>query len=472
MTGARFAPVGVRRRLGPGAHRLLPVHPVAVLDQHRDRPADRLAGADAGEDVGPVGLDRHPAAAAVAALPAAQITGDAVEVDGKPGGDAFENDDERAAVRFASGEKSHHAELIVYEESAASRRPARAKSPANRGGRTLALRGAVTPSMLLADRFLRSTAAGSTSRRRAPCASSCASRSRSGADRLGGAVRDAVAAAPSAAQSAARLRRGRGRRRSSRPTRAPDRHGSAAPAARLVTHATRFLEAHGVALPPAIAPPCCVPRDTVATAAHAANGPWARAPAAAREARSRAPRRFAGRLARPRSRAAPRRHGVAHAAGRDRPRGAAERLCAGLSRGARSDGPSCSTTAGRHVCLLAQRETARARRGRRPRAAGSRGRRGARPHLCLLTDRATVVPPGAPCISTRWEDDHDQHALRRSRLRPLGEEVFEPRGVPTELRDDSSTGSRARSRRSPTRPDGARIARAYEPCTRPARQAA
>ena len=67
--------------------------------------------AHAGEDVGAIGLDRHAAAAAVAALSAAEIAGDAVEIDGKPGGDAFENDDEGAAVRFASGEKSHHAGL-------------------------------------------------------------------------------------------------------------------------------------------------------------------------------------------------------------------------------------------------------------------------------------------------------------------------------------------------------------------------
>ena len=101
---------GVRSRRRPGEHGLLPVHPVAVFDQHRDRPADRLAAADAGDDVGPIGLDRHPSAAAVAALPAPEITGHALEIDTKPGGDAFENHDEGAAVRFASGEKSHHAD--------------------------------------------------------------------------------------------------------------------------------------------------------------------------------------------------------------------------------------------------------------------------------------------------------------------------------------------------------------------------
>jgi hypothetical protein len=69
-----------------------------------------VSPAYAGNDVGLVRLDRHPPASAVAALPAAEITGNALEIDTKPGGDTFENHDEGAAVRFASGEKSHHAD--------------------------------------------------------------------------------------------------------------------------------------------------------------------------------------------------------------------------------------------------------------------------------------------------------------------------------------------------------------------------
>ena len=89
---------GVGGGFGGRAHRVLPVHPVAVVDRHRDRSADRFAGPDAGQDLGAIGFDRHPPPAAVAALPAAQVRGDGVDVDGKPGGNAFENDDERAAV--------------------------------------------------------------------------------------------------------------------------------------------------------------------------------------------------------------------------------------------------------------------------------------------------------------------------------------------------------------------------------------
>ncbi len=108
VTGARFAPARVRRDLRRRVHRPLPVRPVAVLDHHRDRAAHRLAGAHAREDLRAIGLDLHPPSAAVAALPAAKLRRDRVDVHGKPGGNAFEDDDERAAVRFAGGEKSHH----------------------------------------------------------------------------------------------------------------------------------------------------------------------------------------------------------------------------------------------------------------------------------------------------------------------------------------------------------------------------
>ena len=63
------------------AHRVLPVRPITVLDHHRDRAADRLARADAGEELGAVGFDRHAAAASVPALTPSQVAGDGVEVN-------------------------------------------------------------------------------------------------------------------------------------------------------------------------------------------------------------------------------------------------------------------------------------------------------------------------------------------------------------------------------------------------------
>ena len=110
VTGARFAPFASGSGCGP-------VNIVCCqFTQSRFSisiaigPPMRLAGAHAGEDVGPIRLDRHPPATAVAPLSTPEFTGNAVEVDAKPGGNAFENDDEGAAVRFASSEKSHHAE--------------------------------------------------------------------------------------------------------------------------------------------------------------------------------------------------------------------------------------------------------------------------------------------------------------------------------------------------------------------------
>ena len=50
-----------------------PVLPVAILNQHRDRRAERLAGAHAGEKLGVVGLDLHAPAAPVALLPAREL---------------------------------------------------------------------------------------------------------------------------------------------------------------------------------------------------------------------------------------------------------------------------------------------------------------------------------------------------------------------------------------------------------------
>ena len=72
--------------------------------------ADRFvaSGTDARQDVGAIGLDRHPPAASVSALAAAQIGRDGINVNRESGGDAFEDDDKRATMRFARGEKTHH----------------------------------------------------------------------------------------------------------------------------------------------------------------------------------------------------------------------------------------------------------------------------------------------------------------------------------------------------------------------------
>ena len=106
--GGAVRAAGVLRRIRIEAHGVLPVGPVAILNRHGDRPANRLAAPHAGEDLGAVGLDRHPASASVAALASLQFVVDGVEVEREAGGDPFENDDERATVRFTRGEKSDH----------------------------------------------------------------------------------------------------------------------------------------------------------------------------------------------------------------------------------------------------------------------------------------------------------------------------------------------------------------------------
>ena len=79
-------PLRSPRRLGVDVHRLLPVDPVAVADQQRDRRAGGLAAPDAGENLRAVALDRHPAAAPVAALTPPELGGERVEVERRPAG--------------------------------------------------------------------------------------------------------------------------------------------------------------------------------------------------------------------------------------------------------------------------------------------------------------------------------------------------------------------------------------------------
>ncbi len=105
--------------------------------------------ADARDRLGAIALDGLTAPAPVAALAPAQIARHRVEVDDEAGRDAFENRDERPAVRLASGQKSQHSPFILYEVPSPSRTPA-PRSRAFRGGRDLAPCARV----LFADRFM------------------------------------------------------------------------------------------------------------------------------------------------------------------------------------------------------------------------------------------------------------------------------------------------------------------------------
>ena len=72
---------GVSRRVRTDVHRLLPVLPVAIADEHRDRAAERDTLADAAKDLRRVGLDLHAPAAAIAQLSAPQVVCEQVLID-------------------------------------------------------------------------------------------------------------------------------------------------------------------------------------------------------------------------------------------------------------------------------------------------------------------------------------------------------------------------------------------------------
>ena len=119
VTSARFAAGRALRHLALDVHRLLPVHPVAIANEQRDRRAGRTAVADAGDDLGAVAFDLHPPPAAVAALAAAELRVERVDVDLETGGHAVERHHERLAVRLARGEKSQHSNSILYRRNCA-----------------------------------------------------------------------------------------------------------------------------------------------------------------------------------------------------------------------------------------------------------------------------------------------------------------------------------------------------------------
>jgi hypothetical protein len=120
-------------------HGLLPIHPIAIADQHRDRRASRLSTTDAGNNFGAVTLDRHAAPTAVTTLSAPELRVERIDVDVEAGRHPVKCDEQRLPVRFASAQKSQHPQGIVYEEIAHSWRGS-AGFPRTGGASPLALR--------------------------------------------------------------------------------------------------------------------------------------------------------------------------------------------------------------------------------------------------------------------------------------------------------------------------------------------
>ena len=89
--------------LGPGRvglrrHHVLPVLPVAVPDEHRDRRAQRLAGTHAGQPFDLIRFDLHARAAAIALLTTRQFVIDPRNINRNTGGQSFDYRDKRATV--------------------------------------------------------------------------------------------------------------------------------------------------------------------------------------------------------------------------------------------------------------------------------------------------------------------------------------------------------------------------------------
>ena len=103
-TGTRHpAPAQLARLGGLVAHDVLPVGPVAVVDQHGDGRAQRLAGAHPGEPFDPVALDLHPGAPAVAHHAAGQVAVHPLGRDGETGREPFHDGNVPFPVGLAGG---------------------------------------------------------------------------------------------------------------------------------------------------------------------------------------------------------------------------------------------------------------------------------------------------------------------------------------------------------------------------------
>ena len=90
-------------------HCLLPVDPVAIANQQRDRRAGRPAMANPGEDLHPVAFDGHPSPASVTPLAPPKLVVECVDIEFKARRHPVNGDDQCLAVRLTRSEKSQHA---------------------------------------------------------------------------------------------------------------------------------------------------------------------------------------------------------------------------------------------------------------------------------------------------------------------------------------------------------------------------
>ena len=98
---------------GIHAHNRGPVDPILVFDGHGDGAAEGAPVADAGNHVGPILLNLHPTAPAVAPLTARHLRPDVVLAYGKAGRHSFDDDHQALPVGFSGGKKSNHSFLLI-----------------------------------------------------------------------------------------------------------------------------------------------------------------------------------------------------------------------------------------------------------------------------------------------------------------------------------------------------------------------
>ena len=84
-------------------HDVPPMDEVTILDGQCDWRSESFPVSDTGKYFNDVFLDLHPAAAAVALLPAPQFVVDCGDVDRQTRGQSFDDGDERFTVRFTCG---------------------------------------------------------------------------------------------------------------------------------------------------------------------------------------------------------------------------------------------------------------------------------------------------------------------------------------------------------------------------------
>ena len=99
-------------------HDVAPVLPIAVLNHHRERTAERSPVPDTGEDSDLIRLDLHPAAAPETALSPVKLYIDEVRVEFQISGKPLDDGDERLTVGFASCFEAQHWLSIAHQGGA------------------------------------------------------------------------------------------------------------------------------------------------------------------------------------------------------------------------------------------------------------------------------------------------------------------------------------------------------------------